>query len=183
MSIAVIFVLLTMLTGGFGQFEQLDHNRILNFNDQFSVSLYVITAILYAGHSMIPKLARGPNAAFVGFVVWWLRPTEIQTKVETKIELVYQTKVDTVYQEKIIYQDRIVYKDRTIEVPKVETDTIYMPFAKGNNITILCPYYDASDSALMNTNMNFSYISFCFLYKQTDRQTERKEFSKHKIFV
>ena len=68
-SIGVFFFLVTTLTGGFGQFEVLDHNRMLNFNDTFSVAFYSIGAIMYAGHSLAPKLARGPNAELPGFVI------------------------------------------------------------------------------------------------------------------
>jgi len=70
-------------------------------------------------------------AAVVGVIVWWLRPTIIETKIETNTEIVYKTKVDTVFQEKIIYQEKVIYKTKkeVISVPTTVTDTVYMPFA------------------------------------------------------
>ena len=68
-SVAAFFFVLVTVTGGFEQLQTLDPNRILNFNDQFAIAFYVLGALLYVGHSIVPQLARGPNGKFVGFAL------------------------------------------------------------------------------------------------------------------
>ena len=68
-TIAVFFFILTNQTGGFGQYAQLDHNRMLDFTNEFAITCYVIGALMYVGHSIVPKLVRSPERSPVGLIV------------------------------------------------------------------------------------------------------------------
>jgi len=64
-------------------------------------------------------------ATFIGFVIWWYRPTRIETKIQK--EIIYLPIVDTIFQEKLVEKKTTIYKTKIVHVPVLQIDTVYIP--------------------------------------------------------